>query len=232
MLGSISKQLFGHRNTLYEYFNTNFIDKEVGAKRFEFVSAFVHNVETIVAVHGRYVSGSKEDIVSQRLELLKQYPKHTLKVFPSDLTPDMLKFFESEYDFLFLERRDKVEQFLSYCSILHTQKTHHLATEQGSIGEFPFRPDKVSWFARQLQQYADIRDTHKGITIYYEDFMSLGGSQRALAILLGLADAAFDDCFLKTKPTPYEDTYEHLISNQSEWQTHKQYVVDTLSKFN
>lgn len=231
LLGNIARQEFGHKNVLYEYFNINFIDSVHNNKQLDYKQVHVFDDKIIVALQGERTHESDSEVRKRRLELLQHNPRHTMKVFPSVMTSDIVSFIIKEYDFIFLERRDKIEQFLSFCSILHSRKTHFLKDDQTNITSFPFVLSRVQWFANQLQMFNDMQKKKPGITVYYEDFMNLGGDQKALAKLLGLTGTNLIDCNVLTKPTPYEDTYENLISNKAEWLEHKQFVIDTFSKY-
>lgn len=232
LLGNIARQKYGHKNVLYEYFNPILIDKAVREKYVEYKEVRIFDDLVIVPVEGGRIEGSSADLRAARLAILRNNPKHTIKVFPSDLTDDIWKFIQAEYDLIFLERRDRVEQFLSLCYIMHTQKTHFQKTDISGVGSFPYAHKYLSWFIEFVREFNYIKDNNEGISIYYEDFMSLGGDQQALVNLLGLSGTVLNDCNVLTKPTPYEISYENLLSNKAEWLEHKQYVIDTLSGLN
>lgn len=231
LLGNISRQLYGHTNVLYEYFNTRLIDRQALNDKIEYTAVPVFDNQVIVPIKGAFQPLMEKEIQTKRLELLRKHPKHTIKIFPGML-PYVMEFIISEYDFVFLERRNKLEQFLSYCSIVHGQKTHYKKDDKDTVQPFPVLVDTFNIFVEMMSNYKKFQQTHEGITVYYEDFMSLGGNQQALANLLGLSDAVLTDCPFSTKPSPYDVTYENLISNGKEWIKYKPYVLDVLSEFN
>jgi LPS sulfotransferase NodH len=231
LLGNISRQLYGHKNVLYEYFNARLIDRRARNMMVEYRMVPVFDDDIIVPFKDLFKGGQEKDVQGHRLHLLRKNPKHTIKIFPG-MNQEVMDFIISEYDFIFLERQNKLEQYLSFCSIVHGQKTHFSINDKSTVQKFPVSNEVFERFIDVVTKYKQFQQTHPGTTIYYEDFMNLGGNQQALATLLGLQDAVLTDCKISTKPSPYETTYEDLITNKAEWLEQKPIVIEALSKLN
>ncbi len=230
LLGSIAQQLYGHRGVLFEYFSISPIYKATYGVR-----------EGIIVPTGRTMNpsrsnwwgneDSKRAILHQRLNMLRNNPKHTFKVFPSDIEDSQVfDFVKQQYDFVYLERKDKLSQLLSLMAMVHISKTEFAVNDDAVVEEFAYREEAFEWFVKEVQAYKKIKQQKEGPTIFYEDFMYHGGNQAALATLLQLPNNHLKQYDIKTKLTPYQTSLEDLIVNKQTWNARKPYVLEALQQ--
>jgi LPS sulfotransferase NodH len=226
LLHNIAKQKYGHKNNLSEYFIVNTIDFAYNSKNVDYID----NGIKIVRIEGLLDrSKSVEEIIHKRLQTLKSNPLHTIKAFASDLTPDVKKFIIDTYDPIYLERKDKLEQFLSFASIKHNKKTHYDKDSTDTVKEFKIGATQIKPFVNLIKQYNELKIEKPGITLYYEDFMEAGGDQNALLTLLNIDGEGLSDCSIQTKPSPYDGKYEDLVINKQFWFMYKGVLGDMLA---
>jgi hypothetical protein len=161
--------------------------------------------------------------------------RYMIKVFPDHITKNCVVFEElqKQYQFIFLERRDKVAQFLSGCAKRASGKSHYAIGDDDVADQLVFDLSAFESFVRQLQEYKVMKAMFpESPVLVYEDFMTAGGDRQALINLLGLQDCDTIPVYPTiTKTTPYiVEDIEQLFVNQQEWNQHETRVKEILHK--
>jgi hypothetical protein len=236
-LGNLCMQHYGYKNILYEYFGIDY------KFRCEYKK---ENDKVILSDYERTNKPWFQypiDELSYRLSLIDDDYNYMIKVMAD--YPDYFKdIIESmviaNFDVIYLERRDKIKQLISY-----------LATSQTNISHYSKHPDNVYFHTKEmhnpiiynkeqtndfiitLEKYSKFKKEHpsKYPTIYYEDFMSLGGRESAVIQILNLDITDYEPYNIITTPTPYkfEDVEEQII-NKKDWLSDKQRIIDVLQQ--
>lgn len=168
-------------------------------------------------------------ITTKRLKLMENDIKYTTKVFSLDFVPETYTFFKKNFDFVFIERRNKLEQLLSFSTMMTTNKHEFRDGEDfGPNSYFSF--DHALTFFIQQAHYLKIKKMSPDApVIYYEDFMQLGGNTQALQTLLGLPIEDIPETIkIDTIPTPHSNNLEDLLINKEEWLLHKHTIAKLL----
>lgn len=168
-------------------------------------------------------------LTANRIKLMENDVKYTTKIFSLDFFPETYAFFKSNFDFIFIERRNKLEQLLSFSTMM-TTNTHEFKNGEnfGPNSYFSFE-HALTFFAYQTQ-YQRIKKISPGApVIYYEDFMQQGGNTQALQKLLGLPEEEIPETIkIDTIPTPRSSNLEDLLINKEEWLSHKTTIAKLL----
>lgn len=164
------------------------------------------------------------------VELIKNDSSYMMKLFPVDIEPE-IKIIMEDYDVVCLERRDKIHQMLSWVLLWETNKSHYSKDDTSSITSFTYNKFHATEFIRHLKHYKKFKDTYKNYKIlYYEDFIDNGSNEDALCKLLNL-ECTISPMEIRTKPTPYVDNIENLISNKEDWLRDKEFLINELKKY-
>ena len=168
-------------------------------------------------------------LTKRRITLMKDDVKYTTKIFTLDFVPETYKFFNEHFDFVFIERRDKLQQLLSFSTMMTTNK-HEFTDGEKFVGNTYFSIEHALVFIMQQAHYLKIKKLNpKAPVIYYEDFMELGGNTQALQILLNLPIEDIPETIkVDTIPTPYISNLEDLLINKDEWLSHKNTIKELL----
>lgn len=168
--------------------------------------------------------------VERRRELLLGHEdQYLIKLLSYEFRHRAVSDIMTKYQPVFLERRDKMAQILSYCAIIQSvgrNGTFHHTEESEPIGSIFFDEKLAKEIVITLKQYNNIKKKcgRNAPVIFYEDFMWLGGDSFALNQLLGTPitpDAPFE--FQLTK---YSKPKEELVVNLDEWLTFKERYKD------
>ena len=225
MLYNIAHHKFGSKNYLNQYTTMSPHYLEV----FEKKDGLIQSVS-----YQREKNGFTKEYeqrattIRQRVQMLVGDNKYTMKVFAHDFSPDMYNYFKSQYDFIFLERRDTVAQLLSFATMMETNKHEFRSDDQFGQSYFDF--ENCLTFFGTLSQYSRIKKaTPNAKVICYEDFMQLGGDVAALQQLLELPKEVIPETLkIDTVPTPYQSNLEDLLVNKEEWLLHKPTILKFL----
>ena len=171
-------------------------------------------------------------LTKRRLTLMKDDVKYTTKIFTLDFVPETYNFFNEHFDFVFIERRDKLQQLLSFSTMMTTNK-HEFKDGENVVEQTYFSMEHALVFVMQQAHYLKIKKLSPDApVIYYEDFMELGGNTQALQTLLNLPIEDIPETIkVDTIPTPYLSNLEDLLINKDEWLLHKSSIaalLDTL----
>lgn len=225
MLFNIAHHKFGSKAHLNQFITISPHYKELFDKKDGLVQS-VSYVRQKDAFWKEY--DNRASITTKRIKLLENDFKYTTKIFTLDFVPETYIFFKEHFDFIFIERRNKLEQLLSFCTMMTTNKHEfRLGENFGPNSYFSFE-HALTFFSQQAH-YMKIKRMSPGANvIYYEDFMELGGNTRALQQLLGLPEEDIPETIkIDTIPTPHSNNLEDLLINKEEWLLHK----NTIAKF-
>jgi hypothetical protein len=171
----------------------------------------------------------RANITAKRIKLMDNDFKYTTKIFTLDFVPETYIFFKEHFDFVFIERRNKLEQLLSFATMMVTNKHEFKDGESFGPNTYFSFEHALTFFSQQAHYMKIRRMSPNSKVIYYEDFMKLGGNTHALQALLGLPVEDIPETIkIDTIPTPYNSTnLEDLLINKDEWLMHK----PTIAKF-
>lgn len=166
------------------------------------------------------------------IKVMSDYPEHFRDIIETIVT--------TNFDVIYLERRDLIKQLISY-----------LATKQTNISHYSQHPDNVYFhteamdkpiiynkeqaddFIKTIKKYQSFKKQNPSDypTIYYEDFMELGGREPACIQLLNLDIKDYTPYNIITTPTPYkhENSEDHIL-NKKDWLNDKQRIIDVLQE--
>jgi hypothetical protein len=222
LLFNIAHHLYGSKNYLNQY--TCVIPDYI--EHFDRVDGVIKSVYYEVNKDSfKKRTFHREKIVRDRIKLMGEDVKYTTKIFATDLSAASYIFFKNNFDFIFLERRDKISQLLSYCTMTETNKSEYRNGE--TLEETYFNFDMCMSYFHQLRRYAFYKRINpEAPVIIYEDFMNLGGDTAALQKLLNLPVEDIPQTLkIDTIPTPYNKNIEDLLVNKNEWLEHKPTIV-------
>jgi hypothetical protein len=229
MLGNIAKQHFGYKSNLNEVFTVDPLYKS----GYEKVDGVVRSTGREVAGYQWYESAREEKL--KRLALFDNDNNYMIKIFPFDMehAEVEIKQFVNQYDIVYLERRDKLTQLISFLGMTHNRVSHFRTGSSRTINEIHYDKTWTKFFIKSAQLYKQFKfeNLNNHPVVYYEDFMALGGDESAIIQLLNLPLTVNDKEVLKTMPTPYsESNIESLITNKEEWQADRDTIVNELYK--
>ena len=226
MLYNIAHHKFGSKNYLNQYTTVTPNYYEL----FESRDGIIQRVAYQREKNGFAAEfANRNATVRKRVQMLETDPRYTMKVFAHDVSPEIHDFFKTQYDFIFLERRDTLAQVLSYVTAMTTNKHEYRKDEQFTQSYFDFEHCLV--LLDNLFQYSRLKKQNPGAkVIYYEDLMALGGNTAALQQLLGLPVETVPETLpIDTVPTPYKVDLEDLLINRAEWLEHKHTITRLLA---
>jgi hypothetical protein len=172
---------------------------------------------------------NRAHITTKRIKLMENDVKYTTKVFSLDFVPETYNFFKNNFDFIFIERRNKLEQLLSFSTMMTTNKHEFKNGESfGPNSYFSFE-HALAFFIQQAHYLKIKKMSPESPVVYYEDFMQLGGDTHALQKLLGLPEEEIPETIkIDTIPTPLQNNLEDLLINKEEWLLHKNTIAKLL----
>ena len=224
LLCNLSIQKFGYKGNLNEPFTIT-----------ELFKATYERIDDVVKTTkyervGKKWFDNKRDIKLNFIDLIKDDHSYMMKLFPIDMEPELLELIENNYDVICLERADKVHQALSWVLLWETNKAHYRVTDNHVISSVTYNPFHANEMLRHLQAYQEFKNTFSKPykVLVYEDFMALGGNEDALIKLLDLPIDNYTKMQMVTKPSPYLDNLENLISNKEEWFADKENLISKI----
>jgi LPS sulfotransferase NodH len=229
LLGNISIQQCEYKNTLHEYFTINSVYKSYYKKNRNGITTLVSQIIT----NYKWFD-SERTIRLNRLQLLDNDYNYMIKLFSSDIEPEIEHMITQNYDIIYLERRDKIKQLLSWLNLMKTTKAHYSLDDNSSIEQIVYDPKLTNIFLSIIERYHQYKKLHpsKFSTIYYEDFIDADNKELFLLNHLGLANINHVYDTIDTKPSPYKQDPEMLIQNDIEWKLAKPGILQFLNTFN
>ena len=161
---------------------------------------------------------NRDRVILERLDLLKRYPAHTFKFITSSQPQEVYDWVKDNNTCLFVERRQKLAQILSFALIFSKQR-HYKQGDQ--VGERVYVP--VSWLERFMYQKIKYDTFKKQFdnprVAYYEDFVTDDGvNEQAFFDAVGIEPGPNHVPYVPTTiKTPYnEEGRIGLIKNSDE----------------
>jgi hypothetical protein len=229
LLGNIAEQHYNYANNLVEYF---LVATNYKAEFSKDINGIVRTISYIRNNPSYQWYSDKRQIILDRLNLLED-KLYMIKIFPMDLEPEVIEYMKT-YDIIYLERRNKIHQLLSFINMEQTNIAEYKKGDK-EVNKIIYLPPNVDiFFNVHYNPYYNFKKNNpsKYPTLYYEDFMELGGDEQALIKLLNLdiVDYILPGIF-EYIPTPYtKENLEDLIINKKDWNNDKQRILDVLYK--
>jgi LPS sulfotransferase NodH len=224
--------MVGYKSNLNEFF---FVTKH-GTNTYEIIDGTVYVPQNGKVADSTWWHHSGRDMQLERLNLIKDnLHDYMIKLQTWELQQPEIKAILSKFDPVFVERRNKLDQVLSYLAMVDTQPIgsafHHLRDTPPVTG-FHFCKTLVTEMLITLRKYYAVKREFKNpVTIYYEDFMQLGGNEYALSKLLNLPYEQTLNTVIDTVETRYAGNREDLIINKDEWLEYKPTLLEKLDKY-
>jgi len=227
ILGNLLMQHNGCKNVLYEYFDVS------TAFKCEF--AVINGVMSITDYirfgnSYKWCNSQKEYISDQIFRLTGEYNyliKYMLSESDQEASKLIEQFITEHYDIVYLERRDKIKQLLSYLVLTQTKIAHYANQASKFYGKNAAYNQKIVFnhletelFIKYHKKYQTFKNAHptKYPIIYYEDFIALGSNDSALINILKLPIDTYTPTSVSTIPTPYiANNLEDQILNKVDW---------------
>lgn len=213
---NISKLNFNYVSNLNEFFNIN----DIIQKKYFLKDSIIQQTEAI-RVYKNWAKGEKINIQLERLEMLRANSNYMIKMFPINIHPAVEEFVTKEYDLIFLERKNKIKQFLSYLALFSEPKqAHNEKNNSYIVKKINFRYERLNEFLWIQAQYEKFKEKYKGKTIFYEDLEN-SMTEENLAYLLNLKKLNIVNYETRFTKTEYEKDIELIIENNELWQVAK-----------
>jgi hypothetical protein len=221
-IGDLAEQWWGYKNYLAEYFSVGLVKSSIVEK------------EGILHVVFQGYDNNKgvwhEDLDERirRRELLNGKTEYMIKMLPGNFDDWTIPWIKENWNPIFLERRNKLDQLLSYLAFRSTNIGHYRKDSNKVVSEFDYKWEWVDEFFWSLNKFNQIKSQLTGPTIYYEDWLEEGGDQSALIKLLNWSNKQYTPMPEMGKPTPYTNIPEHLIRNKTDWNLDKSIIISRL----
>lgn len=230
LLGNIGKQTADFKNNLNEFFTITpwidlkysnfkvFNDTIIGLisndtlnnRNIHTENKFLHEIDFVKLYH-------------EKIQMLQDNSfKYMIKLIPYMIDDFTINFLNNEYDFIYLERRDKLSQLLSYTTFKNTGITHYLKDDTTVIDKIEFDP-KFLWLLNRIyEDYHKIKQSFPGPTLYYEDLMAERITEESILRCLNMDIKIDNPLAIQTRSSTYlEIDRELLINNPELWLKYK-----------
>lgn len=235
-LSLIGQQTANYQNNLYEYFDT----APWNNARYGVFKLFGKNIiglatqEKILSLADN--SGDFYSTNEYKFMLLKNNDyKYMIKIFPYNFDQEIAAWCSKNYNFVYLQRRDKLKQLLSYMAMRHHKITHYEANSSYLIGPFKFDFDIFKIFNKIYLDYKTFKSTYQGIELFYEDICQPSFNLDRLISSCVPDVSKIDKSKISDfglRPSKYLDSdLENLIINQKEYHDQKSYIQDIISNW-
>lgn len=224
LLGNLAKQHSGYKNTLQEYFTIT----ELYYIEYGYRDSILTTTKLDRKLEVWY--DDKRTEILKRVELMNGDYNYMMKLFSEDIEPEVQSIIDT-HDIIYLERKDKLSQYISYMNMIGSNIAHH-KDESTKVKTIIYWKKFRDEFLNIHKNYIIYRDKHpsKYPIIYYEDFVDKGSDEQALIDILKLDINSFNKLDIKTIPTPYETDLESMILNKKEWLEDREYIINELYK--
>lgn len=221
-LSNIAIDNFGYIKNLDEFFNITTV-----MKTNYYIKDNIIYKDPNIRVYEQWFK-SVDEIQLQRLNMLEKNPYYFIKVFPFNLHSNVEKFITNNFDLIFLERKNKVLQFLSFLGLFNGPKqSHNHKKNRYKITELVYDPNLLNSFIKIINNYQEFKKKYfQGHILYYED-IEHSVSEKVIAKHLNLNVNILNDRENIFDRTVYIDYQEKLILNQKEWLADK-YKLESL----
>jgi LPS sulfotransferase NodH len=232
ILGNLSQQHFNYKNILYEFFTISPHWREEFVKENNTIICknFCHDTSyKWNDINSWYDSAREEKL--KRLELLKDDTNYLIKIYPVDLEDEINEVIK-QYDYIYLERKNKFKQLLSILAATHTKLYHFNKNDNFKIEEIYYDKKLVDIFFTTLEKYKKFKEDHPSVypVVYYEDFIANGANEDFIIKLLNLPITKYQSLDHTRIPSQYSaENIEDLILNKSEWLEDRDSIIKKLS---
>lgn len=237
MLGKIATTHLGYSGVLDEYFSifnyykrTHQVDKNNNIY-LKYIESRIPWLPTLEEKEQEVQRLVDQLSITDKMYMIKLMPKQLLSLGKASV--NIRELCVSKYNFrVFLERRDKFKQFLSYLAMTSTGIAHYSTNSNYSVSEISFNYKTYETFRMFLGMYNTCKlliPDHN--VLVYEDFIDAGNNISALVDLLKLPEHCKNTEFMPvTTAVPYKSIdIESLISNKQDWYKYKNKIYDELS---
>lgn len=136
------------------------------------------------------------------------------------------------YEPVYLERRNLMQQFLSWMYLSNPKAQFHYQQGQTApVKQIYFNYRLFNQFKNNLLTYEAIKKKYPGPVIFYEDVMQLGGNCQAVAALLNISCEGVKSSVVKTVNTPYTVPIEQMLLRNWKWDMYKNEVEDFFNNY-
>lgn len=227
LLGNLAEQLWNSKGYLGEFFNVN------------------QNLVTEAKIlpNGRlYLQRNQYvdrpwclDISKERLgrkALVDKDPNYVIKFLIGQVEPWTKDWvIEHEYTPIFIERKDKVNQLISFLTANQTNQWYYHKSRSNDVVKQIIYDEECAlrfiWILREYKQFKN--QFENSITIEYEDFMDKGGNQKALVDILRIR-LPYNEIETDSSPTPYLLNSQSLIEQDANWLKSKERITKLLNE--
>jgi hypothetical protein len=221
-ISDLAEQWWGYKNYIHEYFSIgNLIKTEVVTR-----DGVIHWVFQGYVTEAWCNDPEAERI--RRRDLLANKTEYMIKLLPGNFDSWTIDWVRDTWNPIFLERRNKLDQLLSYLAYRSTNVAHYKIDSDAVVNEFYYNSKWTDEFIWALNRYYQIKAELSGPTIYYEDWLDEGSDQAALIKLLNWPKKDYKPMEPIGKPTPYTNIPEYLILNKTEWTMDKSVIISRL----
>lgn len=163
----------------------------------------------------------------KRLDMIKEDKNYLIKLFPN-IELEVADFIKKNYFPIYLERKSKVKQFLSYQNLMDDNVAHYSINDTTTVESISINKLNLNSFIQHIHDYYKIKNQWPSLysTIYYEDFIKASDKKLFLSTILNIDTDK--DISIKTKPTPYIDDPEKIIDNPIMWEEMKVELLNML----
>lgn len=240
MMTNLATQHYGYKGSLGELFTiVPFFRTRYKYVNYVISSKFTQRIDTKKSDGKWFVSVRHEQL--KRLSWISdEDPVYLIKIFPINIESEIEEEITKKYDIIYLERRDRLRQLISYYGMRQTNMSHYYVKkiecnenfiETNTINKLRYNKKTTTAFLQNAMIYQEFKQTYpsKYPTVYYEDFIAEGANEQAIVKLLGLEiDVQINNP--KMVPTPYNSSNpEDLIVNQSIWLENKPDIIRKLN---
>lgn len=187
--------------------------------------------------HTRSWVWSKQNIYTEhlrRLEILKENPfSYTFKVMADRSMPEEVSdwCFNNNHP-IFLERRDRMAQLVSWCSYLR-HPPHYSTSSNYKVDTIPYDKDMCVYFIEHhMHAYDAWKKRHPQVpVVYFEDMVGNHLVQNISKVLgLSISDEEAASVHLKWKPVPYASTNREDLFTSKQWHIDRPMLEDLMYK--
>ncbi len=167
-----------------------------------------------------------------RKELVDNDPNYVVKFLVSQIENWTVPWVnEQNFTPIFIERRNKVKQLISFLASIQTNEWYfHKSRQYEPLDKIIYDEEtaiRLLWNLRELKELK--RRFENPITIYYEDWIEQGGNQRAVVNLLGLS-VDYVETQTDCANTPYLKDSEQLLEHDPKWLEAKDRITKLLNE--
>lgn len=214
-IGNLAEQWWGYKNYLHEYFSVSPYYRSEITKAGKMLF-----FEYLGPAPANWCTDPKKERL-RRKDLIGTDTNYMIKCLPGNFAEGWLtNWIKENYNTpIFLDRRDRFNQLMSWMAFRTVKVSHWHRDSENRIQSIDYKPEYVEEFVEMIKTFKKIRSEFENpVTIYYEDWMNGGSSQRALIKMLGWDETkTFVKMITTTQSTPYVGNVDNMVTNKFEW---------------